>query len=634
MKKYLRKILEFIKKNKLIFIIAAIVLLIVGVIYFIFFRTKIDTVKSVKKILSPNSYSVECLDSECDYIVALKGDKYGKYTIYVYNSKGKKIAKINDTYDANASYVKTVSGATKNYVIFSKMDYTSGKIVGYSLTSTKGKPKYNSDNALTVLTDYLIAEKTGDTFNIIDSNGTVKYKKATNIKTYANNTYLSFSTKSENIIVDSKGNSKLSGYSIVKEVKNDKGKVLYFVVEDGNKNGYYYYNFKSNKVVGESFNGYVEGDNSGELIITKKENGIAKKYVLTKDGKQEEYTVESTGDYISEIKTKINTSEYSIYPSSVKTKNQKMIFVNKSKENSFGVYNVSSKKYTKLISYNTEYGGVTIHELDSEKGLYLEVNCSINYCKKNTTVVYDMVKGKELYRSESKDNIPQNYTHYEGDYKVIKYSLNSSDDYKEKYVLYDKNNKEILKSDKEIVVVDKKIIFGKEVSSSSLVLYSSKRNKVINTEENLASRISIGNTYVYKYTKDNVYLLNEKGKLLGTLPSSASFIYSESAIIYIDNNEIDIINPVDNKNKTYKLGKNEKINDNSGKSIAPYKNSIYVNNTVDKVVKVINVNGRTVKNIKNSTLNSVNYNEETDTVIIITKKISGNNSYYGLYIAK
>ena len=95
MKKYFKKVLKFIKEKKLIFIIAASVLLVVGAIYFIFFRTKVDTIKSVKKVLAPNNYNVACLDSNCDYIVASNGNEFGKHTIIVYNSKGKKIAKIN-----------------------------------------------------------------------------------------------------------------------------------------------------------------------------------------------------------------------------------------------------------------------------------------------------------------------------------------------------------------------------------------------------------------------------------------------------------------------------------------------------------------------------------------------------------
>ena len=83
MKKILRKIINFIKGHKLLFIILAAIIVIAILIYFIFFKINIPTVKRVKKVLKPNYYSVECLDSDCNYIVAYKGDKFGKNTIYI-----------------------------------------------------------------------------------------------------------------------------------------------------------------------------------------------------------------------------------------------------------------------------------------------------------------------------------------------------------------------------------------------------------------------------------------------------------------------------------------------------------------------------------------------------------------------
>ena len=167
-------------------------------------------------------------------------------------------------------------------------------------------------------------------------------------------------------------------------------------------------------------------------------------------------------------------------------------------------------------------------------------------------------------------------------------------------------------------------------------MFSSKSNKALNSDDNLASKISIGSTIVYKYSdKNDMYLVNEKGKTLGKIDKSSSLIYgSDTIICFNEDKKINIINPIDNKNKTYKLKNNEKINDNSGQNITPYKNSLFINNTVDKYIKVINVNGRTVKKISKSTLNSAHYNEKTENVIIITKQLKNNNNLYGLYIAK
>ena len=76
------------------------------------------------------------------------------------------------------------------------------------------------------------------------------------------------------------------------------------------------------------------------------------------------------------------------------------------------------------------------------------------------------------------------------------------------------------------------------------------------------------------------------------------------------------------------------INTYDGSNIPPYRNTVFINNTVANNIKIVNVNGRTIKNIKNSVIESVNYNKESKNVFIITKQIKNNDSYYGLYLGK
>ncbi|MBR2997641.1 MAG: hypothetical protein IKF37_01010 [Bacilli bacterium] len=635
MKKVFKKIVNFIKLHKLLFLILAGIIVLGIIIYLIFFRLNISTIKRVRKIASPSFYDISCLNADCDYIVASKGDKYGKYTTFVYNASGKKIARINETYDSKSSYTKTISDATKNYVIFMKKNYTTGDILGYTLSNTKGKDKYNSKTLLYSLTDNLIAEKFEDSYKILDRNGKIIFSDVKDINVYANNTIVSINTNREDMILDSKGNTLLNGYKIVSDITNKKGESLYFIVVDSNRNAYYYYDYKKNNLNEESFNGYTKGKNEGELIITKTGNGSYTKYVLDKSGKISEYVSENNLELVGLIRNQIDTKEYGVYSDSIRYESQKYILVNKLKDNSLGVYNISSKKYTKILDYAKENGSVALTVLDSDNNnLYLQINCSNVYCKKDTMIVYDVINARELYKSENK-NAMASYIEYDGNYKVIKYSNNASEEYKDKYVLYDKNNKEILKTNNQIVVVDKKKIFGKDSSYQSLILFNSKSNKALNSDDNLASKISISSTIVYKYSdKDNTYLLNEKGKVLNRSSKSASLIYGSDTIMCFDESKISIINPIDNRNKSYKMKKNEKINDNSGQNITPYKNSLFINNTVDKYIKVINANGRTVKKISKSTLNSAHYNEKTGNVIIITKQLKNNNNLYGLYIAK
>ena len=636
MKKYCRRIKDFIKKNQLIFIAVLAVIVLAIFVYVMFFKLNITTIRFSKKISGSKNYSVECLDSNCDYIVASKGDQYGKNTTNVYNSKGKRIAKINNTYDSKASYTESVVEASKNYIITSKVDYSTQKRIGYVLKNTNGKAKYNSKTELKAITDYLISVKTDDGYKIINYKGKTLYKNVKSLETFGNKEVVSIVTKNENLIVDAKGKSILSGYRIVSEVFDKKGKALYFVLQDTYKNSYYYYDYKNDKLDEESFSGYINGNNAGELIITESKNGTYKKYLLNKDGKRTELYGEDSSEVIETIRKKVDTDKYYIYTASIKDEKTKYILVNDRKKNTAGIYNVSSKKYNKLVDFSKENGLVNLRVLNSEEDdLYIMINCSEANCEKNTTIVYDMKNNKELFKTESY-NIPEEYVSYKDGYSVVKYDINSSDDYKQKYVVYDKNNKELYKSDKQVIIANKKIVFGEEISSASLILFDVKANKPINSEENLATKIIAGDSTAYKYSDNkNTYIISNNGKLLAKMSNgNASFTYSEDAIIYVENNKINIVNIKDNKVKSYKLKKNEKINDNSGDSIYPYKNTIYVNNTVDNYVKVINVNGTKVRKINNVTINSVTYNKKTDRVIIITKKINGNNNSYGLYIAK
>ena len=110
---------------------------------------------------------------------------------------------------------------------------------------------------------------------------------------------------------------------------------------------------------------------------------------------------------------------------------------------------------------------------------------------------------------------------------------------------YDKNNKEVFKSDQQIVLADRKLVFGKEPSNYSLILYSTKAKKALNDSESLADKISIGNSYLYKFSaNEKTYLYNSVGDKLKVINNAnASFIYSTETIMYIENDKVFIINP-------------------------------------------------------------------------------------------
>lgn len=632
MNKYLRRIKDFCKryifKTKVISILLG--LIIIGVLlYVIFGRTSVDNIRKVKKILPNKYYKVECMSDTCDYVIAYSGEKLGKSNILIYNANGKKIAAYKDDLKSDIKILKNIYAITDNYIIFKKVNIMSNEVKGYVLATTKAKSKYTSENLLSSVNDYLISEKLDETYNLIDKNGKVLFTNVSKISSKANGKIIAATIKNEDVLLNEKGEIILNGYTIAKQVKDENDKVIYLILQDSGKNAYYYYNIKDNKIIGDSFNGYIEGSNKGELVITIKENNEIYQYLLKKNGK-----VETINKISKEVLKDIDTNKYEVEYDSYILSSQKAVLVRDLSDNSFGTYNVETSKYNKLFNYNGEDKTVRISKLlSTEKELYLQISYSGNEDK--LLIVYDMVNDKNLYESKSKEYNIQYFTNY-GDYNVIKYSSDSNDDYKNKYAVYDKNNKEIFKSDDQIVIVDKKLVFGKEPSKYSLILFSTKNNKALNDSTSLADKNTIGKSYFYKFNdSEKTYLYNSNGEKLKEINSSnASLMYSTETIIYVEKNKVYIINPTDNKTSVYKLKTNEKINASDGENIPPYRNTLFINNTINNNIKVVNVNGRVIKSIKNSVIESVSYNKETKNIIIITKQVKNNNNYYGLYIGK
>ena len=535
MGKILRRIKDFCKryvfKNKIISIIIGLV--VIGILLFVIFgRTNVDNISKVKKLLPNKYYKIECMNETCDYVIAYSGDKLGKTNILIYNAYGKKIASYSEQFSSSDKIIRNIYSITNNYIIFKKVDL-SGSTKGYTLATTKAKSKYNSDNVLSGLNDFLISEKVDDYYNIITKDGKVLYSNVKNIKTQADGKILSVTIKNEDFILNEKGDPILNGYRIVKQVKDEKGNALYFVLQDSNRNAYYFYSIKTNKIVGDSFNGYVDGSNVGELIVTKKENNVSVKYILKRDGSLTKL------DEVSLDKLKvIDEDKYEVLYESYIIPVQQSVLVRNKKDNTFGVYNINTKKYTRLFNYKDDKRISSISKLlSNEKELYLQISCSSEVCDENKLVVYDMVNDKTLYENTNKDYNVQYYTNY-GDYNVVKYSYNSNEEYKNKYAVYDKNNKEIFRSDDQIIIVDKKLVFGKEPSNSSLILFNTKKKKALNTSDTLASKIIVGKSYIYKYNDDSkTYLYNKDGDLLKKINSAkASLMYSSDTIIYVENN--------------------------------------------------------------------------------------------------
>jgi hypothetical protein len=319
-------------------------------------------------------------------------------------------------------------------------------------------------------------------------------------------------------------------------------------------------------------------------------------------------------------------------------KDQKNVLVDNKAQKALGILNIETNKFSPLYSYKSDktYFYSTVSKLndDDDDNLYLKITCSEIYCDTAKTIIYDAGHTKEIYRNEDANLVVSDYISYESGYFVVKYSSSSKNEkYKNKYVLYNKNNKELYTSSNRIVLIDKKLEFGNEVTSS-LTLYSTADNKALN-EDNAASIIKVSDTKLYKYTdkNDNVVICNEQGKTVIT-STSDNLKYSGSNIIYLENEKIYIYDASKNKTRKYKLKNNEKTNDAAGDVIAPYKGSVFINNSTDKYIKILDSKANVLKKINGVEISSVESNPKTGNVYIITKGSNKTGNLYGLYIAK
>ena len=165
-------------------------------------------------------------------------------------------------------------------------------------------------------------------------------------------------------------------------------------------------------------------------------------------------------------------------------------------------------------------------------------------------------------------------------------------------------------------------------------LYSVKNNKMISNKK--VKRVEINDKVVYKYTdsSDNTIILDSNGKEVIKVSDGDYITLNKDHYVYVKDNVLYTYNITKEKTYKYKLKDNEKLNAASGSVISPYRNAIFVNNSSDKYIKVINFKGNQIKKIKNLEISSVELNKDNDKAFIIVKKNTNEGSLYGLYVAE
>lgn len=609
--------------NKIIYVIVSIFVIVAIVFLVKYFSSK--NIKMVRNILKPVYSDITCIDDNCSSIKATKENKKGDKTVELYNDKVKKVG----------SYVVKSGKEDKKQIVSIKDDYfIVSEDKEYYIFNKSFKELYKTNNALISLNQKYILEK-GEKYTLLNYKGEKLFENISEYNLYNNQKIIEIVTENKYVIYDEVKNKILDGYKIDKEVVDSENNTLYLIVKNVKTGVYQYYDCNNYKMIGDSFENYtVTTDN--ELVVSKRENGTKVDYKINTKGEQTKLDKSfSKVEEINNISKDMNDDEYYLYSISVYESNQNVVLVDNKKSKEFGFYNLKNKKFNKIYSYNTKedniYSSVTKLNSDNDNN-YLEVSCSSKLCGKNLLYVINIKDKKTEFYNENEKVVLQNYTQYENGYKMIKYSNKSEDEkYKGKYVLYNNKNEEVSISENEILILGQKVVFG-PVKNETVTLYSIKNKKSLNNTG--ANIIKIKNKEYYKYQdeKNNTILLDSNGKEILKVKMSQNLKNSDDSLIYIDNKKLKMYSD-DFKAKNYSLEKDEELMDNNSNDILPYKGAIFINNTKEKYIKIVNFDGMKIRKIKNSTVESIYQNKEKN-VYIIAKKKDKNGTNFGLYLAK
>ena len=605
-----------ILKNGVVQICFALVAVSALIILCVFSKTEKDLITRVSKVLWAKYYKIECINTECKYVVAYKGEEAGKTTVKVINTNGKTVVKY--TVDYSVDKLKKVPvNATSKYAILAlkdDKDYTHG----YSVVNSRGKEVLREEEkTLYTITDKYFYSKTDELYTIYDYKGNELFKDVKELTFYNDKKIITFVNDGLNII-DENSNRILDDYEIVEDVKEDN-KTLYLIVRD-KADTYYYFDVKDNKIVGDSFYAYViMSDN--RLLVTRKSNNEIKKYVLDANGKEKE-EISSKSKITEKIK-----EGYEIVEDSILSADQKGILVRNISENSLGTYELKTGKYEEIFKFkDASSKEVNIYNLYKNlETARLEVGCSRTYCDEETILVYDPFENKIMFKVIDSEKEIKNYREYKNGYKVITYKDKT-------YALYDDEGNLLLKSINNIVVPDQKVLVDDKGSESSVILYSTKEKKPLNDDNTLALLDKSSDYKLYRYFDDEkMYLFDKDGKKFKEIPiAESSVIVGDKYILNQADKKVTVYNLIDNSENTFKLNDGDSLSDENSAIIAPNKGMIVITNKNDKNIRVLNYKGKTVKKLKNSTVKSVNFDKESNKAFLITKT----GKTYELYIIK
>ena len=599
-------------KNRVVLIAICLVIVIALALLIIFNRTNENMVTRATKVFGKKYYRINCINTDCKYMVTYKGSKKGKTEIKVINGNGKTISKYDIDYSSDELIMEPVNAAEK-YVIVSLKDskkYTHG----YAVLNNSGKEVLREeDYTLYPITDKYIYGKKDDLYTIYDYKGNTLYKDVKYVTFYNEGKIITFVSDKVNTI-DENSKRILDDYEIVEEVKDDE-KTLYLIVQDGN-GVFYYFDVNKYKLVGDSFNSYVIlSDN--KLIVTRKANSSIKRVLLDTNGKEESEITPKKG-----IADKVKEG-YTVFEDSIVSAKQKGVLA--TYENRFGSYDLKTGEFNGFFNFKGSEKRVEAYNIYEDlETARLEIGCSSTYCENRTIVVYDPFNNSVVF-SYAGDKEITKYREYKNSYKVVMFRDNT-------YALFDDKSELVLESANNIVVIDDEELISDTTGKSNVLLYSAKEKKLLNDENSLALLDNTSNYDLYRYFDEKyMYLFNKEGKLYKRIPiEESSLSTGDKYILHSKKNKVNVYNLIDNSDITIKLGNNEDTNNYEGVPIVPNKGMIIVSNYKDNTIKIYNYKKKLIKKIKKSEVISADYNEENNTIFLVTKK----NKKYNLYIIK
>ena len=604
-----------LKDNKkfLYALVSIVVFFVFGFLLSIIYKNSVN----VRGVLSTKYDTITCIDKNCNGISStIKDNKNTK--VKLINSEGKVVG--NYSYKNSLKLVKKPIYLAKNYMIMKK-EIKKGKIE-YSINTKNAKEKYKTNNDISHISNYIALETIEAdidyTYNVIKYDGKVLYKGLTDFEIYKDG-LISYGIKDgKSLILNSKGRKILDGYKVEKETDD------YLIIKNTNNNLYYYFDIDTLNIKNEGFSSYIiKKDNSIEVL--RKVNNEKQVFLIRPNGLE---TSKIDGKFVLTYRNEISKElgdDYRLYQQSVNSDKTTRVFVDSINDNSFGIYDIKEKKYDKIYDYLTSasYSEVVILPSKDEK-TYLQVICNKPSCKENKMFVYAEDDKKIIYNQNNDDNLIEEFNYYSNGYKVVKFTKKSSDNYKNKYVVFDKKDKELLKDDNPIVVLKNKLLFGMDYEK--VLLFNPKSKNFINDENNLAV-IKEDKYYLYSST-----IVDKNGKKLYEAPKGYSLLYYNNYAYSTNQKNIKLYDFESDKIYTYKMTSDEGTKMKNKESMIPFKSVIFVNNDKNNYSKIINVKSNKVKKLKNEEIFSITINEDYSKLYLITTKTVDKKVKYGLYI--